>query len=107
MPQQRCFSFLNFTLLQGLKSWHAFIVEENIASEAVISAAEAADKNLITEVRVFDLFSGEGIGDKEKSIAITVVMQPKKATLTETEIDEVCNRIISNVNANTGGYLRS
>ena len=92
---------------QSVERDFAFIVDENVAAEAVINAAQTADKNLVTEVRVFDLFSGGGIGDGKKSIAVTVVMQPIKATLTETQIDGVCNRIISNVNESTGGDLRS
>ena len=98
---------LELSPYQSVERDFAFIVDENIAAEAVINAAQTAGKNLVTEVRIFDLFSGGGIGDGKKSIAITVVMQPIKATLTETEIDGVCNRIIANVNENTGGDLRS
>ena len=98
---------LELSPYQSVERDFAFIVDENIAAEAVINAAQTADKNLVTEVRIFDLFSGGGIGDGKKSIAITVVMQPIKATLTETEIDGVCNRIIANVNKSTGGVLRS
>ena len=98
---------LELSPYQTVERDFAFIVDENVAAEAVINAAQTADKNLVTEVRIFDLFSGGGIGDGKKSIAITVVMQPIKATLTETQIDGVCNRIISNVNESTGGDLRS
>ena len=98
---------LELSPYQSVERDFAFIVDENIAAEAVINAAKTADNNLVTEVRIFDLFSGGGIGDGKKSIAITVVMQPIKATLTETEIDGVCNRIIANVNKSTGGVLRS
>ena len=43
----------------------------------------------------------------KKSVAISAQMQPMDATLTDGQIEVVCNKIISNVKKKTGGELRS
>ena len=68
-------------------------------------AASGADKKLIREVRVFDLFEGEALGN-EKSIAIEVALQPAKTTLTDEEIEAVSAKVVANVEKATGGRLR-
>ena len=70
-------------------------------------AARAADRTLIAEVRVFDVFEGGGLGAGNKSIAITVVLQPSERTLPDAEIDDLAGRIVAKVEGTTGGVLRS
>ena len=50
---------------------------------------EGADKALIGDVSVFDVFAGEAIGEGRKSVAIEVTLQPRERTLTEEEIEKV------------------
>ena len=69
-------------------------------------AARAADRALITDVRVFDVFEGGALGAGKKSIAITVVLQPAERTLTDVEIDSLAGRIVEQVKKATGGVLR-
>jgi phenylalanyl-tRNA synthetase beta chain len=85
----------------------AFIVDETIGADAIIRAARGADKALITDARIFDLFTGEGVGPGKKSLALTVRLQPRDKTLTEAEIDTVVERIVAAVAKATGGSLRS
>ena len=63
----------------------------------MVAAANTADKKLIEEVRVFDLFSGVGVGDGMKSVAITVVLQPMEETLIDDKIDEYDELLIVNL----------
>ena len=53
-----------------------------------------------------DLYEGEGISYGKKSIAISVVLQPKERTLKDPEIELICKKIISNVVDSTGAVLR-
>ncbi|MCP5373058.1 MAG: phenylalanine--tRNA ligase subunit beta, partial [Hyphomicrobiales bacterium] len=84
----------------------AFVVDAGVTAAAVMAAARAADKNLIEEVRLFDLFEGGNLGAGRKSVAINVVMQPRERTLTDAEIDAVAARVVANVAKATGGTLR-
>ncbi|PHR56421.1 MAG: phenylalanine--tRNA ligase subunit beta [Robiginitomaculum sp.] len=84
----------------------AFVVSDDISAEAVRRAARGADKNLISQALVFDLYSGKGIEPGHKSLAIEVTLQPKDHTLTDTEIEAVSTKIIDKVQSATSGVLR-
>ena len=72
----------------------------------IIDLINKAENELISEINIFDLYEGEGISDGKKSIAISVVLQPKERTLKDPEIELICKKIISNVVDSTGAVLR-
>ena len=84
----------------------AFVVDEEIAAGQIMQLASKADKKLITDVSVFDVYQGKGIEEGQKSIAIEVTLQPRGETLKDKDIEAVCNAIIANIQKGTGGALR-
>lgn len=70
----------------------AFIVDRSVKAGDIVRTAQAADKKLITNVTVFDVYEGKGIDEAKKSIAIAVTLQPREKTLTDQEIDAVASR---------------
>ncbi|MDE0992890.1 MAG: phenylalanine--tRNA ligase subunit beta [Rhodospirillales bacterium] len=97
---------LNLPQLHAVDRDFAFVVNDDVAASAIINAAIGTDKKLITNVSLFDVFSGGNLGKGKKSIAISVTMQPIEQTLTDAEIDAVAAKIIANVAKSTGGSLR-
>jgi phenylalanyl-tRNA synthetase beta chain len=77
-----------------------------VPAENVIRAAKGADKDLIAEVKLFDVYTGEKVGAGRKSLAIAITLQPREKTLTEQEIDIVGRKVIEQVQKKTGGELR-
>ena len=92
--------------LQPVERDFAFVVDARVEALTLVNAAAGADKALISEVRVFDQFVGGSLGEGRKSLAITVRLQPKEATLTDKEIEAVSAKIIEKVTKATGGALR-
>ncbi|MBK8209509.1 MAG: phenylalanine--tRNA ligase subunit beta [Rhodospirillales bacterium] len=92
--------------LQPVERDFAFVVDRAVAAETVVRAARAAERALITEVRVFDVFEGGAVGEGRKSIAIGVTLQPTERTLTDADIEAVSARIVAQVAKATGGTLR-
>ena len=90
--------------LMPVKRDFAFVVDDKIEADKLVKAAKSADKALISDVTVFDLYKLEG---GKTSLAIEVTLQPKDKTLTEPEIEAVSARIVQAVNKATGGSLRS
>ncbi len=84
--------------LQSVKRDFAFVVEADIAAGALVKAIYAADKTLITDVSLFDVFEGEKaveqMGDGRKSLAVSVTLTPIEKTLTEEDIQNVSNEIV-------------
>ena len=66
----------------------------------------SVDKKLIDSVNVFDVYEGAGIDDGKKSIAVNVRLQPFNKTMTDDEIEEFRQDVISIVIKKTGGTLR-
>ena len=93
--------------LQPVHRDFAFVVDRAVAAAAVVRAAASADKKLIADVAVFDLFESEALGARVKSIAIDVTLQPRERTLTEDDIEAVASKIVSAVERATGGTLRA
>ena len=84
----------------------AFVVDTGVTAAQVINAAESADKKLIAQVSLFDVFEGGDLGEGKKSLAVNVVLQPVERTLTDAEIDAIAEKVVANVTMATGGVLR-
>ncbi|WOR14875.1 phenylalanine--tRNA ligase subunit beta [Hyphomonas sp. FCG-A18] len=84
----------------------AFVVTEDIAAGAIVKAAKGADKTLITDTTVFDVYQGTGIEEGHKSVAIEVTLQPKGEALKDKDIEAISDKIIKAVAKATGGVLR-
>lgn len=84
----------------------AFVVADDRAAGDLVRAVQGADKALIAEVRVFDVYRGPGVAEGSKSIALEVVIQPREATLTEPEIEALSSRIVTAA-GKLGAVLRS
>ena len=97
---------LNASAFQPLERDFAFVVDAATPAEKLVKAAKGADKTLITEVRVFDVFAGTGVGEGKKSLALSVTLQPREKTLTDPEIEAVAAKVVAAVNKATGGELR-
>ena len=106
LPQTKKRSGLTLSSFQPVERDFAFIVDEDVPAENVIRAAKGADKDLIAEVKLFDVYTGDKVGAGRKSLAIAVTLQPREKTLTEQEIDIVGKKVIEQVQKKTGGELR-
>ena len=84
----------------------AFLMDDTVAAQDVIRAAKGADKALVTDVQVFDLYRGKGVPEGKVSMAFEVTLQPTDKTLTDKEIEAVAASIVAAVEKATGGALR-
>lgn len=97
---------LSLSPYQSVTRDFAFVVSLDTKGESVVKTIQKVDKNLITNVQIFDVYTGDKIGEGLKSIAVEVKLEPTKATLTDAEITELSDRIISAVAKATGATLR-
>ena len=98
---------LDLSDLQAVKRDFAFVIDSDVEVAGLLKAAKGADKKLINNVTVFDVFTGDALGVGKKSIAIEVTIQPQGQTLTDEDLDGLAGKIIANVQKTTGGVLRS
>ena len=97
---------LKASAFQPLERDFAFTLDSAVAADAVVRAAKSADKALIADVAVFDLYEGANMAAGKKSLAVSVTLQPTEKTLTDEEIEAVATKIVQAVVKATGGELR-
>ncbi len=97
---------LQLSPFQPVSRDFAFIADADVPAERLARAARGADKALIAEVAVFDVYAGMGVPEGRKSVALAVTLQPTEATLTEEQIEAVAGRIVAAVEKQ-GGRLRA
>ena len=93
--------------LQAVDRDFAFVVDANVDALTLVNAAMGADKAHVVDVRVFDEFIGGSLGDGKKSIAFAVKLQPKDATFTDKDLENISAKIIEKVTKASGGELRA
>lgn len=99
--------FPDIPSLQAVNRDFAFVVDKNVEAESIVKAIYSTDKKLIGRVDVFDVYSGKNIDDNKKSVAVSVTIQPREATLTDSDLDSISRKISDSVATRTGGVLRT
>ncbi|MEO0992613.1 MAG: phenylalanine--tRNA ligase subunit beta [Pseudomonadota bacterium] len=96
---------------QSVERDFAFVVGDRVEAQAILRAALGADKALVADAQVFDLFEGaraaEQFGEGKKSVGVTLRLEPKDGTLTDEQIEALSAKLIAAVEKATGGQLRT
>lgn len=97
---------LDLSDFMPLKRDLAFIVDDKIEAGEIVKAALGADKALIIDVAVFDIYVGQGVPEGKKSVAVAATIQPRDRTLTDGDIEALTSKIVADVGRKTGAVLR-
>lgn len=84
----------------------AFIVKKDVTSKEVEQIIKKAGGRLLSNVNVFDVYTGEKVNADEKSIAYSLTFSDDSKTLTEEEVMENFNNIIKKVTETIPATLR-
>lgn len=85
----------------------AFVVDQSVEADAVLSAATKGAGKLFHNIRLFDVFEGASLEEGKKSLALRVTLQPKDKTLTDEELQQISQDVIAEVERKTNGVLRA
>ena len=72
----------------------AFVVPDSLGAGTLLQAVRRADKQLIADATLFDVYAGKGIADGHKSLALDVTLAPTDKTLTEEDLEAVSAKIV-------------
>lgn len=90
----------------SIKKDVAFVMNKNVESKQIETVIKKAGGSLLTNIEVFDVYTGENVGENEKSIAYNLTFMDSKKTLTEEEVSVVFEKIIDMVKNKCGAKLR-
>jgi phenylalanyl-tRNA synthetase beta chain len=85
----------------------AFIVDKEVPSAAIEETIRTSGGTLLRSVGLFDLFEGKSVGEGMKSVAYSLRFASPERTLTETEIENAMNAVITAVTKNHRAVLRA
>ena len=91
--------------LQAVSRDFAFVVPAGLAADQLLRAVRGADREAIAGVRLFDVFTGAGVPEGHKSLAIEVSLQPGEKSFTDEELKAISDRIVAAA-AKLGARLR-
>jgi phenylalanyl-tRNA synthetase beta chain len=84
----------------------AFVVDENTLVGDMVSAIRANNSEILQEVAVFDVYTGQGVEKGQKSVAFTLTIQHPSTTLTDEEMSDLIESIVSSVTTQFSARLR-
>ena len=85
----------------------AFVVDKDTESKSIEMVIKKAGGKLLTNVKVFDVYTGEKLEDGKKSIAYSLTFNDEEKTLTDEVVMELFNKIINEVNNKFSGEIRN
>ncbi|MCE2574590.1 phenylalanine--tRNA ligase subunit beta [Komagataeibacter sp. FNDCR2] len=91
---------------QPLKRDFAFVVATDMAAEKLLRAVRGAERNLIVAVSLFDVYEGDKVPAGHKSLGVEITLQPMDRTLTDAEIEAVCDRVLAAAQKSCNATLR-
>jgi len=85
----------------------AVVVDEGISAARVEATIWQAGGALLRDVRLFDVYRGEQIGEGKKSLAYSLTFQADDKTLRDRDADALRARIVRALESAIGGRLRT
>jgi phenylalanyl-tRNA synthetase beta chain len=85
----------------------AFIVDEGVSAGELIAAAREAAGPELRDLRVFDVYRGEQVGEEKKSIALAAAFQSPERTLSDEDAAAIRGRIVVALADRFGAELRA
>jgi phenylalanyl-tRNA synthetase beta chain len=85
----------------------AFTVPEDVPAADLVAAAQEAAGEELRDMRPFDVYHGEQVGEGRKSIAFAVSFQSPERTLTDEDAAGLRERIVAALADRFGAELRA
>ena len=84
----------------------ALLLDKDIEFSKLKSLAVETEKKLLKSVNLFDVYQGDKLPNNKKSYALSFILEDKKNTLTDSQIDEVMDKLINVFKQKVGAELR-
>lgn len=92
--------------LQSVERDFAFILDADKKAGDLLRAVKGADKKYITDVTLFDVYTGQGVPEGQKSLALSVTLTPQQHTFSDAEIEQIGEKVIKAADKAVGATLR-
>lgn len=84
----------------------SMIVPQDISAQRMQECIQNAAPRYLQSIELFDLYTGEGIDSGRKSVTLGLTLQDLSRTLTDSEVEDVMQRIVGKLQTDLGATLR-
>ena len=84
----------------------ALVVNEDVPAGDLMKCMEKAGGKLLEEIKLFDVYRGERLGEGKKSLAFSLSFRSPDHTLTDAEITAAVDKVLSQTGKQYGANLR-
>ncbi|HEY2582531.1 MAG TPA: phenylalanine--tRNA ligase subunit beta [Mucilaginibacter sp.] len=84
----------------------SMLIDKSIRFEQLKQIAQKAERKLLQDVNVFDVYEGDKLPAGKKSYALSFILQDNEKTLTDKAIDAIMQKIIYNLGKEAGAEIR-
>ncbi len=85
----------------------AFEIDQNLEWRNLSEALKDGCPPWVRDIRLFDLYTGQGIAARKKSVAIRIVMQDTQRTLQDAEVADLINNLVRCLETKFAARLRT
>ncbi len=72
----------------------AIVVDEKVAWSQILEVAREAAGEVVRDIRLFDVYTGENVEPGRKSLALSLILQDSSHTLTEQEVEQASAAVL-------------
>ena len=105
LTARRRVTFTEIPRTQPVERDLALLIDKSVRFADIEAAIRGAEKRLLRDVRLFDVYEGKNLPEGKKSYAVSMTLQDNEKTLNDKQIEAVMAKIIKAVR-NLGAELR-
>ena len=98
--------FTEITKFPAVSRDVALLLKAEITHQEVLDAIQAAGVKRLTDIKLFDIFSGDKLGVGLKSMAYSLTFQNPEASLTDEEVSKYMEKIEKSLTEKLGAEVR-
>ena len=99
-------SYTEISKFPAVKRDLALLIDKNIQFAEIEKIAYEAERKLLKNVELFDVYEGKNLEAGKKSYAVSFLLQDENATLNDKTIEKVMSKIVRNLEEKLNAKLR-
>lgn len=99
-------TFQEISKFPSVKRDLALLLDKNILFDQIEKVAQKAERKLLKDVTLFDVYEGKNLPQGKKSYAVNFVLQDEEKTLNDKQIEAVMKKIQTALENELGAQLR-
>jgi phenylalanyl-tRNA synthetase beta chain len=100
-------TFKRYSRFPSIRRDLAIVVAEEVSAEALTKVVRAAAGEILQQVIVFDVYRGEGVDSRRKSIGLGLILQDASRTLTDEDADQKMRSVMRQLEHEFGATIRT